>query len=122
GARLAALDRADARRGAGRDAGDRQGRCDQCGAARRVDPVELAPRAAREAPRVPRDADAGRPSGTPPVTVRPSGAHARVIPPGSALGVLGSGQLGRMFTIAARRMGYRVHTFSPDEDTPTGQV
>jgi 5-(carboxyamino)imidazole ribonucleotide synthase len=27
-----------------------------------------------------------------------------------------------MFTIAARRMGYRVHTFSPEEDTPTGQV
>jgi 5-(carboxyamino)imidazole ribonucleotide synthase len=27
-----------------------------------------------------------------------------------------------MFTIAARRMGYRVHTFSPGEDTPTGQV
>ena len=46
----------------------------------------------------------------------------RIIPPGSTLGVLGSGQLGRMFTIAARRMGYRVHTFSPDEDTPTGQV
>ncbi|MFL6414382.1 MAG: 5-(carboxyamino)imidazole ribonucleotide synthase, partial [Bryobacteraceae bacterium] len=37
--------------------------------------------------------------------------------PGSAIGVLGSGQLGRMFAIAARRMGYRVHTFSPDEDT-----
>ena len=46
----------------------------------------------------------------------------KVIPPGAALGVLGSGQLGRMFTIAARRMGYRVHTFSPEEDTPTGQV
>jgi len=46
----------------------------------------------------------------------------KVIAPGSALGVLGSGQLGRMFTIAARRMGYRVHTFSPEEDTPTGQV
>jgi 5-(carboxyamino)imidazole ribonucleotide synthase len=45
-----------------------------------------------------------------------------MIPPGSVLGVLGSGQLGRMFTIAARRMGYRVHTFSPDSDTPTGQV
>jgi 5-(carboxyamino)imidazole ribonucleotide synthase len=42
--------------------------------------------------------------------------------PGSTLGVLGSGQLGRMFAIAARRMGYRVHTFSPDDDTPTGQV
>jgi len=45
-----------------------------------------------------------------------------MIGPGSVLGVLGSGQLGRMFTIAARRMGYRVHTFSPDSDTPTGQV
>lgn len=44
------------------------------------------------------------------------------IVPGSTIGVLGSGQLGRMFAIAARRMGYRVHTFSPDEDTPTGQV
>jgi 5-(carboxyamino)imidazole ribonucleotide synthase len=42
--------------------------------------------------------------------------------PGSTVGVLGSGQLGRMFAIAARRMGYRVHTFSPDQDTPTGQV
>ncbi len=42
--------------------------------------------------------------------------------PGSTVGVLGSGQLGRMFAIAARRMGYRVHTLSPDEDTPTGQV
>ena len=42
--------------------------------------------------------------------------------PGSAIGVLGSGQLGRMFAIAARRMGYRVHTLSADEDTPTGQI
>jgi 5-(carboxyamino)imidazole ribonucleotide synthase len=42
--------------------------------------------------------------------------------PGSVIGVLGSGQLGRMFAIAARRMGYRVHTFSPESDTPTGQV
>lgn len=42
--------------------------------------------------------------------------------PGATIGVLGSGQLGRMFAIAARRMGYRVHTFSPDVDTPTGQI
>jgi 5-(carboxyamino)imidazole ribonucleotide synthase len=42
--------------------------------------------------------------------------------PGSTLGVLGSGQLGRMFAIAARRLGYRVHVYSPDDDTPTGQV
>jgi 5-(carboxyamino)imidazole ribonucleotide synthase len=51
-----------------------------------------------------------------------AGADRRLIPPGAVLGVLGSGQLGRMFAIAARRMGYRVHTFSPEEDTPTGQV
>lgn len=44
------------------------------------------------------------------------------IQPGATLGVLGSGQLGRMFAIAARRMGYRVHTLSPDADSPTGQV
>jgi 5-(carboxyamino)imidazole ribonucleotide synthase len=44
------------------------------------------------------------------------------INPGSTIGVLGSGQLGRMFAIAARQLGYRVHTFSPDIDTPTGQV
>jgi len=42
--------------------------------------------------------------------------------PGSTVGVMGSGQLGRMFAIAARRMGYRIHTFSPERDTPTGQV
>ena len=42
--------------------------------------------------------------------------------PGATLGVLGSGQLGRMFAIAARRMGYRVHTLSPEADSPTGQV
>lgn len=45
-----------------------------------------------------------------------------VINPGATIGVLGSGQLGRMFAIAARRMGYRVHTFSPETDTPTGQI
>lgn len=45
-----------------------------------------------------------------------------VVPPGSIIGVLGSGQLGRMFALAARRLGYRVHTFSPESDTPTGQV
>lgn len=42
--------------------------------------------------------------------------------PGATLGVFGSGQLGRMFAIAARRMGYRVIVYSPESDTPTGQV
>src|SRR3954470_20181121 len=52
----------------------------------------------------------------------PHATSAAPVLPGSAVGVLGSGQLGRMFAIAARQMGYRVHTFSPDSDTPTGQV
>jgi 5-(carboxyamino)imidazole ribonucleotide synthase len=42
--------------------------------------------------------------------------------PGSTIGIFGSGQLGRMFAIEAKKMGYRVHTFSPDTDTPTGQI
>lgn len=42
--------------------------------------------------------------------------------PGATLGVLGSGQLGRMFAIAARYMGYRIATFSPDLNSPTGQI
>jgi 5-(carboxyamino)imidazole ribonucleotide synthase len=45
-----------------------------------------------------------------------------VVRPGATVGVLGSGQLGRMLALAARRMGYRVHTFSPAADSPTGQV
>ena len=47
---------------------------------------------------------------------------AKIILPNSTIGVFGSGQLGRMFAIEARKMGYRVHTFSPANDTPTGQV
>ena len=42
--------------------------------------------------------------------------------PGATVGVLGSGQLGRMLALSARQMGYRVHTLSPEQDTPTGQV
>ena len=42
--------------------------------------------------------------------------------PNSTIGVFGSGQLGRMFAIEARKLGYRVHTYSPDSDTPTGQI
>ncbi|MDH4066960.1 MAG: 5-(carboxyamino)imidazole ribonucleotide synthase [Acidobacteriota bacterium] len=46
----------------------------------------------------------------------------RIVHPGGTIGVLGGGQLGRMLALAARRMGYRVHCFSPGADTPTGQV
>jgi 5-(carboxyamino)imidazole ribonucleotide synthase len=42
--------------------------------------------------------------------------------PGATIGVLGGGQLGRMFTLAARRMGYRINVFAPEDDTPAGQI
>lgn len=42
--------------------------------------------------------------------------------PGSTIGVLGSGQLGRMLALAAHRMGYRTIVFSPESDTPAGRV
>ncbi len=41
--------------------------------------------------------------------------------PGATIGVMGGGQLGRMFSIAARRMGYIVQIFTPEEETPAGQ-
>lgn len=44
------------------------------------------------------------------------------LPPGATVGVLGSGQLGRMLALAARRMGYGVHVFSPERDSPAGRV
>lgn len=44
------------------------------------------------------------------------------IPPGATLGVFGGGQLGRMFTRAAQRMGYRVVVFAPERGCPASQV
>jgi len=43
-------------------------------------------------------------------------------PPGSVIGIFGSGQLGKMIATAAKQMGYRVHVYSPDHDSPAGQV
>ncbi len=45
-----------------------------------------------------------------------------MILPGATLGVLGGGQLGRMFALAARVMGYRVVVLDPDPASPAGQV
>ncbi len=42
--------------------------------------------------------------------------------PGATLGMLGGGQLGRMFTVAARTMGYRVVVLEPDPNSPAGQL
>lgn len=36
------------------------------------------------------------------------------LPPGSVIGMLGAGQLGRMTALAAARLGYRVHVYAPD--------
>lgn len=45
-----------------------------------------------------------------------------MILPGGTLGVLGGGQLGRMFTVEARRMGYRVVVVDPQPDAPAAQL
>jgi 5-(carboxyamino)imidazole ribonucleotide synthase len=42
--------------------------------------------------------------------------------PGSTVGIVGGGQLGRMFAVDARRMGYRVVVLDPAEDGPAAQV
>ena len=44
------------------------------------------------------------------------------IPPGAWLGLLGGGQLGRMFCMAAQSLGYRVAVVDPAEDSPAGSV
>lgn len=45
-----------------------------------------------------------------------------MIAPGSTLGLLGGGQLGRMFTMAAQSMGYRVAVLDPGLHSPAGDV
>ena len=42
--------------------------------------------------------------------------------PGSTIGIVGGGQLGRMTALAAARLGYRCHIFSPEADGPGAQV
>lgn len=45
------------------------------------------------------------------------------LPPGSTIGMLGAGQLGRMTALAAANLGYRLHVFSLEgADSPCGQV
>ncbi|MZR31985.1 5-(carboxyamino)imidazole ribonucleotide synthase [Sneathiella litorea] len=44
------------------------------------------------------------------------------ISPGGHIGILGDGQLGRMMAIAAAEMGYFVHIFGPEENSPAAQV
>jgi 5-(carboxyamino)imidazole ribonucleotide synthase len=43
-------------------------------------------------------------------------------PPGSTIGIIGGGQLGRMLSIAAAQLGYRVHIFAPEASGPAADV
>lgn len=51
-----------------------------------------------------------------------SPAFPALIPPGSTIGILGGGQLGRMTALAAARLGYSTHVFCPEVDSPAAQV
>jgi hypothetical protein len=43
-------------------------------------------------------------------------------PPGSTIGILGGGQLGRMLAMAAAQLGYRCHVYSPERDSIAPKV
>lgn len=45
-----------------------------------------------------------------------------MIPPGSTIGILGGGQLGRMLAIAAAQLGYRCHIYAPEADSVAAEV
>ena len=45
-----------------------------------------------------------------------------VLPPGSTIGILGGGQLGRMIAMAAARLGYRCIVYSPEATSPAAEV
>ena len=49
-------------------------------------------------------------------------AAAFPLPPGSTIGILGGGQLGRMLALAAARLGFRSVVLDPDKDPPAGRV
>ena len=46
----------------------------------------------------------------------------RTLPPGSTIGIFGSGQLGRMLSMAAANLGYKCHIYAPDEGGVAGHV
>jgi 5-(carboxyamino)imidazole ribonucleotide synthase len=44
------------------------------------------------------------------------------LPPGATIGILGGGQLGRMLSVAAARLGFKCHIFEPNAEPPAAQV
>src|SRR4051812_11702608 len=55
-------------------------------------------------------------------TVDTAKSQPQIILPPAMLGMLGGGQLGRFFVIAAHEMGYRVTVLDPDENSPAGKI
>jgi 5-(carboxyamino)imidazole ribonucleotide synthase len=45
-----------------------------------------------------------------------------ILAPGSTIGIVGGGQLGRMLAMAAARLGYKCHVYAPDEAPPAAEV
>ena len=45
-----------------------------------------------------------------------------IIPPGSTIGIIGGGQLGRMLACAAAQLGYRSHVYAPEASGPASEV
>jgi len=56
------------------------------------------------------------------IDIKMSIDEGQTIAPGSTIGILGGGQLGRMAASAAARLGYKVHIFCPDRDSPASLV
>ena len=46
----------------------------------------------------------------------------KTLPPGSTIGILGGGQLGRMMAVAAAQLGYRCHIYAPEADSVAAEV
>ena len=44
------------------------------------------------------------------------------LPPGSTIGILGGGQLGRMLALSAARLGLKCHIYAPEKDSPAFQI
>src|SRR3546814_1309887 len=60
-----------------------------------------------------------RPTASPP---SPFARADRLLAPGSTIGILGGGQLGRMLAVAAAQLGYRTHVYAPDRESVAAQV
>src|SRR6218665_4188430 len=80
----------------------------------------------RSSPRAIRHSGSGSPPGGRRRPTRwptaPNDEFRMTIPPGSTIGILGGGQLGRMLAMAAAQLGYRAHIYAPDEGGPAADV